>query len=170
MPTAASVAPTRPCELTIDVWGPDRFDEILPNNPHLTEEDLGHFRRQESRVIVVLDGDRIPASSWMTSGRVYVHELQRHLDVPRGEHFSCRSYVDPSCRGLSLMSHMIHHYSTLQPEGDETWGLVYDWNVASVRSLERIGWRRSGDYWSTYWFGRQSGGERRYPPRPPTTT
>jgi len=168
-PTSASTPPERPCELTIEVWGPDRFDDVLPNNPHLTVDDIEHFRRQQSRVIVITDGDRIPASSWMTNGSVYVHELQRHLEVPRTEHFSCRSYVDPDYAGRSLMSHMIHHYSTLQPDGDETWGLVYDWNVASVRSLERIGWRRSGDYWTSYWFGRKSGGERRYPPKPPTT-
>ena len=169
VPTAESDGPVEPCELTLEVWGPDRFDEIVGTNPHLDADDVRDFRAQRSQVIVVLDGDRVAASSWMTGGRVFVHELQRHLEVPEGEHFSCRTYVDPDYRGLSLMRHMIHTYSQRQPTGDEVWGLVYDWNVASVHSLERIGWRRSGDYWTTWWFGRQQGGERRYPARPATT-
>lgn len=169
VPTAESVGPADPCALPIEIWGPDRFDEILGTSPHLAADDVRDFRAQRSQVIVVLDGERIAASSWMTGGSVFVHELQRHLEVPDDEHFSCRSYVDPDYRGLALLSHMIHTYSRRQPVGDEVWGLVYDWNVASVRSLERIGWRRSGDYWTTWWFGRPQGGERRYPPRPATT-
>lgn len=168
VPTAQSRPPTRPCPFTIELWGPDRYDEVLATNPHLTDDDLVHFHRQRSTCIVVLDGGRIVASSWMTSGDVFVHELQRRISVPTSEHLSCRSYVDDDHHGMSLMSHMIHTYSAAQPAGDEVWGLVYDWNMSSVRSLERIGWRRSGDYWTSWWFDRPFPGERRYPPRPPT--
>lgn len=166
--TVGSHGPQRPCPFKIELWGPDRFDDLMGSNPYLMDEDLEHFHRQHSTCIVVLDGKRIVASSWMTNGDVFVHELQRTLVVPGSEHFSCRSYVDDEHHGMSLMSHMIHTYATQQPVGDEVWGLVYDWNVASVRSLERIGWRRSGDYWTTWWFDRPFPGARRYPPRPPT--
>lgn len=168
VPTAESREPSRPCPFTVELWGPDRYDAVLGTNPYLTDDDLAHFHRQRSTCIVVLDDDAIVASSWMTSGDVFVHELQRSLAVPSSEHFSCRSYVDDDHHGMSLMSHMIHRYSSAQPAGDEVWGLVYDWNMSSVRSLERIGWRRSGDYWTSWWFDRKVPGERRYPPRPPT--
>lgn len=168
VPTAMSEAPPRPCPFEIEFWGPDRYDAVLGTSPYLTDEDLESFRRQHSTCIVVLDSDQIVASSWMTNGQVFVHELQRTVEVPASEHFSCRSYVDDDHRGMSLLSHMIHAYSVVQPPGDEVWGLVYDWNLSSVRSLERIGWRRAGDYWTSWWFDRPFPGERRYPPRPPT--
>lgn len=168
VPTGQSMPPRRRCELTIELWGPDRFDAVLSSNPHLTEEDLKRFQAQHTTCIVVLDGDLIVASSWMTNGDVYVHELDNTLTVPRNEHFSCRSYVDDAHHGMALMSHMIHAYSAAQPADDEVWGLVYEWNTSSVSSLERIGWRRSGDYWTTWWFDRPHHGFRRYAPVAPT--
>lgn len=165
VPTGDSRTPDRPCEFAVEIWGPERFDEVGGTNPYLHDDDLDLFRSQRSTVIVTLDGDRMAASTWMTGGRVWVSELDRHLDVPASEHFSCRSYVDPDYRGHSLMSHMIHAYSREQPPGDEVWGLVYDWNIASIRSLERIGWRRSGDYWTQVTLGRRTFGERRYLPQ-----
>ncbi len=168
VPTAESRSPSRPCPLTIELWGPDRYHDVLGTNPYLTAEDLEHFDAQRSTCIVVLEDGRIVASSWMTSGRVFVHELQRSLDVPPNEHVSCRSYVDDDHHGMALMSHMIHTYSAEQDEGDEVWGLVYEWNTASMQSLGRIGWMRSGDYWTSWWFGVRFGGQRRYPPRPMT--
>lgn len=161
----ASRVPGRPCELPIEIWGPDRFDEVAGTNPYLHRDDLEEFRTQRSSVIVTIDDGRLAASTWMTAGRVRVSELERSLDVPDDEHFSCRSYVDPAYRGLSLMSHMIHAYSAAQRPEDEVWGLVYDWNLSSIRSLERIGWRRSGDYWTQVTLGRRTDGERRYRPQ-----
>lgn len=158
-----SMPPDQPLALAVELWGPDRFDEVLPTNPNLNAEDVEHFRRQNSVCIVVLDRSRIASSSWMTWGDVFVHELERTLHVPVGEHFSCRSYVDPDYRGQSLFSHMIHAYSMSVPLDDEVWGLVFDWNVASVRSLENIGWRLSGEYWTRFVLTRRFPGERRFP-------
>jgi GNAT superfamily N-acetyltransferase len=160
----SSVAPGSGAGFTIELWGPDRFDEILPTNPHMNPVDVDDFRRQDTTCIVALDGERIAASTWMTRGQVLVHELHRVLDVPSDEHFSCRSYVDPDYRGRGLLTHLIHAYSAAVPPTDEVWGLVYDWNAASIRSLENLGWRRSGDYWTTFLFGRKYFGERRYAP------
>jgi hypothetical protein len=165
----ASRAPRRELELRLELLGPERFDTVLGTNPHLDADDLEHFRRQRSTCIVALDGERIVASSWMTSGLVYVDELQRTVEVPEGEHFSTRSFVDPAYRGLSLLSHLIHGFSAQQPDTDTVWGLVYDWNVASVRSLERLGWRMTGRYSTTVILGRRFSGQRRSAPRPPTT-
>lgn len=170
VPTAESRPPSHDCPLPIELWGPDRFDEVVGTTPYLTTVDLEDFRRQRSTCIVVLDDGKVVASSWMTNGAVRVHELHRSVDVPAEEHFSCRSYVGEQHRGMSLLSHMIHRYSAEQPVGDEVWGLVYDWNLPSIRSLERIGWHRSGDYWTTWWFGRASHGSRRYPPIPIPTS
>lgn len=169
MRTGDSTAPSKPLTLELALLGPDRFDMVFGTNPHMEATDPEHFHRQKSTCIVMLDGDRIAASSWMTQGNVYVHELQRTIEVPATEHFSCRSYVDPAYRGQALLSHMIHGYSKHQPPDHEVWGLVFSWNTESVRSLERIGWRHSGEYWTDFRFGRPYPGHKRLPPQSPTT-
>lgn len=148
----------RAVDYRTELLGPDRYEVILESNPHLAQSDLDHFNRQHSTCIVVYDGDRIASSSWMTSGSVYHHELQRHIEVPHDQHFSCRSYVDPDYRGKSLFSHMVYTYATSVPPDQLVWGLVYAWNVASLRSLEAIGWEHFGEEWSTYVLGMQRPG------------
>lgn len=164
-----SKPPSKPLELRLELLGPDRYDVVFGTNPHMETSDPDCFRQQDSICIVVWDGDRIASSSWMTKGDVYVHELQRTVYIPPNEHLSCRSYVDPDYRGLSLMSHMIHAYSADQPPDDDVWGFVLGWNTESVRSLERIGWRYFGDDWTRFVLGRQFPGQHRFAPRPPTT-
>ena len=164
-----SRAPTKPLELRLEFLGPDRYDVVFGSNPHMETTDRDHFHEQESVCIAVWDGDRIASSSWMTKGEVHVHELQRTVHIPKNEHLSCRSYVDPDYRGLALMSHMIHAYSAAQPPDDHVWGFVIASNTESIRSLERIGWRWFGDDWTRFVFGRQFPGQQRFPPRPPTT-
>ena len=159
--------PRRELELRIETWGPDRYEDVFGTNDSLRDEDMANFRRQNSRCIVVLDGEHIAASSWMTSGDVYVHELGRSVHVPDDEHFSCRSWVSPLYRGRSLFSHMVAAYMQNVAPSDEVWGFVYYWNIASVRSLADIGWQYSGDYWTSYLFGRQRSGQTRYAARSP---
>jgi hypothetical protein len=166
VPAGRSILPANDHGLTLEFWGPDRFDEILGTTPYLDAADLADFRRQRSTVIVALDGDRIAGSSWMTSGEVQVHELHRPITVPAGQHFSCRSYVDRDYGGRALLSHMIHAYSAAQDPDDLVWGLVYAWNVASVRSLAKIGWEWFGDYWTSFVLGRKVPGERHFAARP----
>ena len=167
VPADSSTPPTKPLDLEIGFLDDSRFDEVLGTSPHLTVADVERFKRQNSVCIVARDGDRIAASSWMTWGEVYVTELQRCIHVPQGEHFSCRSYVDPDYRGKSLLSHMIHAYSSRLSAADRVWGLVYSWNVASVRSLEKIGWRHTGDYWTRFVLGLKIPGERHFMVRSP---
>ena len=155
--------------LSIELLGPEEFDSVLGSSPYLTADHLRDFRRQRSTCIVALDGNLIAASSWMTSGNVYVHELQRHVDVPSGEHLSCRTYVDDEYRGRALMQHLIHAYATTCQPQDLIWGLIHSWNTASIRSVERLGWRQTGRYWSRYVFGRQFAGEQHFPPRSATS-
>jgi GNAT superfamily N-acetyltransferase len=164
-----SVAPEKPLDLRLELWGPERFQEVAGTNPYLTADDLQHFSTQASTCIVVLDDQRIAASSWMTSGQVYVHELQRAVDVPSSEHYSCRTYVDPGYRGRAFMQHMIHGYAERCSPDDVVWGLIYQDNIASIRSVERLGWRQTGEYWTYYVFGKQFSGHRRHPARPATT-
>lgn len=174
MPAGASVVPDRPLELPVELHGPGRvdaalFEEVLRDNPHSDPSDLDHFLRQRTCCILVRDGTRIAASTWMTGGRVHVHELGRTVSVDDTEHFLCRSYVDPDYRGLHLLSHMIHAYAASQRPADVLWGLVYDWNVHSIRSLERLGWRHTGDYRTDVLAGRTFTRDRRFAPRPPET-
>ena len=150
-----------PPGLRIVILEPENFDSVATTSPYLTADDIAEFRRQHSRCIVVFEGERVVASSWMTCGDVYVHELHRHITVASDEHFSCRSYVDPAYRGRALLSCMITAYARELPGDDFVWGLVYDWNAASVRSLERIGWQRRGEMWTRFALGRTFPGERR---------
>lgn len=164
-----SLAPSKRLELDIEFLGPDRYDVVFGTNPHMDMSDKEHFDSQESICIVAWDGERIASSSWMTKGKVYIHELQRTICVPSDEHLSCRSFVDPDYRGLALMSHMIHTYSRAQPPDDRVWGFVLAWNTESIRSLERIGWRHYGEDWTRFVLGRKFGGHTEFDPRPPST-
>ncbi len=149
----------------IEFWTEEAFGRVLGTNPYLTADDIERFRHQESVCIVVLDGDRIAASSWMTRGEVFVSELQQVLSLDQSEHFSCRSYVDPDYRGHALLSHMIHAYSIRRRPDDEVWGVQYLWNTAAVRSTERLGWRHSGTFWTLHLFGVKLSHSRRFAPR-----
>ena len=165
----SSESPSPHMPYRIEILAEADFDRVADSTPYLTPEDLRDFRRQKSLCIVVWDGNRIAGSSWMTAGEVFVHELHRAVEVTEREHFSCRSYVHPDYRGKSLLSHMIHAYSQRVNQEDLVWGLVYEWNLASIRSLEKLGWRHTGDYWTKFVFGRKVPGERHFSPRPPTS-
>lgn len=153
-----SVAPPAACPYPVDVLGPADFSRVAASNPYLHEQDLADLQRQTSVCVVVRDGERIIASCWMTRGAVRVHELERVVDVPAGEHFCCRSYVLPEYRGAALFSHMLHAYAGRLPGDDLLWGLVYGWNVASARSFELAGWGRSRRYWTRVVLTRRSYG------------
>jgi RimJ/RimL family protein N-acetyltransferase len=136
------------------ISGPD-YGTVEESSPYLSPEDLENFREQNATCIVALDGPRVAASTWMMSGAVEVADLDRTLDVPPTEHYSCRSYVAPEYRGKSLMSSMIHSYSASVPDSHLVWGLVYEWNTASIRMLEKIGWQLTGTYSTTWVLGRR---------------
>jgi len=158
-----SRAPGEACPYEVRVLDDHELDLVAGSNPHLSREDLEDLRQQTSSCLVVLDGDRVAASSWLTHGRVRVHELERVVHVPPGEHFSCRSYVDPEYRGRSLHRHMLHAKALQVPPEHTLWCLVYDWNVASIRSLEAAGWRRSGRCWTRFLFTRRTEGHELMP-------
>lgn len=166
---ANSVAPAKHHGLVIDFLDRDDWHLALENNPYLNETDLERFRNQSATCIVARDGDRIAASTWMVRGTFYVDEIYQEIVLPETEHFSCRSFVDNAYRGHALLSHMIHHYSTTISPDDSVIGLVFPWNKPSIHSLERIGWRHRGDYWTTFILGRKFQHERHFPPRPPIT-
>lgn len=149
----------------------DEWPRALENNPHLSQTDLDRFIAQKATCIVASDGERLAASTWMIEGPddVFVDDLHRSVRVAANQHFSCRSFVDPDYRGHALLSHMIHEYSTSVPADNSVWGLVFRWNIASFTSLERLGWRHRGDYWTTFVFGRKYFGERNFEPRPAIT-
>lgn len=162
----AHVAPERPLALTIDLLGPARFHEVAGTNPYLAESDLERFAQGRATCIVAWAGARVAASSWMLGGPVFVSELQRVVQVPSAEHYSCRSFVDPEHRGRALLAHMIYAYARSVPAGDEVWGYVYDWNVASLASLRSIGWQETGRSSTRFVLGRPHAHDERWPARP----
>ncbi|HEX2577261.1 MAG TPA: hypothetical protein VHK88_12985 [Aquihabitans sp.] len=165
---ADHVAPSHPIPagLRLEVLGPGTFDDVLGSSPHLTATDLERFRARPSWCIVVRDGERIAASSWMTSGAVEVDELARTLPIGAGEHYSCRTWVDPEHRGSALFGHMIAGYAASVPPGDVLWGILLERNVASLASLQRIGWRATGWYRTRWVLGVPRRTEGRHEPRP----
>jgi hypothetical protein len=161
-------APDTPLALRIDFLENPDFDVVMGTNPYLTEIDMERFRQQESVCVVVLDGSRLAASAWLTSGNVYLPELHRYVFVPRGEHYGCRTYVHDDYRGHALMSHMNHAYTQQISPNDIIWGSAYKWNFAAIRALENIGLRHTGDYWNRFVFGLKIPGECHFAPRLPT--
>lgn len=161
---ADHVPPSRPLELSLEIVGAEAFDRILGSSPHLSASDVDRFRQHPSACIVVWDGDHIASSSWMTSGEVLVDELHRSVAVGPGEHFSCRSWVDPDYRGASLFGHMVAAYAASVPPDDLVWGLVLRRNVASLLTLQRLGWRGFGEDWTRFIGGRPVAGARQHPP------
>jgi hypothetical protein len=154
-----SVAPRSAAGIRFDVLNGDAIQEIFGTNPHLADEDVDRFRLGDATCIVAREGSELAASTWMIRGAVYISELQRNVSLARGEHYSCRSYVDPRFRGRALLANMIHTYCTTLPADDVVWGLVYEWNTASIASLRSIGWQRTGDLWTTNVLGfRLAGG------------
>ena len=105
----------------------------------------------------------------MLQGTVHVSELQRNVHLQPGQHYSCRTYVDPEYRGRALLQHMLVDYARASPSDDTFVGFVYPWNAASLVSLERIGWRRTGEAWTTHILGFSRGGERSLPPARPSS-
>lgn len=146
----ASAAPRTETRLPVEFLGTGDFEAVLGTTPYVDRSDLERFRRQRTTCIVVRDAGRIIASTWMTAGDVYITELHRVVRVPEDEHFACRGYVDPEYRSHALLAHMLHAYA-LRLSGDERlWGVIYPWNAASIRSVEKIGWRHTGDYWTRF--------------------
>ncbi|CAN5884522.1 hypothetical protein BH23ACT2_BH23ACT2_24970 [soil metagenome] len=163
-----TVPPPGRSRFAVEIVDPSGFDEVAEHNPHLDDDALAHLRRQDSTCIIARDDRTIAASTWMTRGDVYVHDLQRFLHVPADEHFSCRSYVADDYRGAALMNHLVAVYSRhVAAQDDTVWGLIFPWNTASVRVFEKLGWRRTGDEWTRWVFDRPVAGSRSYPPRPP---
>ena len=140
------------------------FRSILGTSPNLSEHDIEVFSSSDSTCIVAYDGERVAASSWMTRGSVFIQELQREVQAGTDQHYSCRSYVDPDYRGQKLLGRLVHAYATdVAKPDDELWGVVYEWNVASSRSLERVGWRRTGELGTVTVLGQQIPRERLLP-------
>lgn len=165
-----STAPAHSHDLVIEFLDRDYWDEALENNPYLSRRDLERFRNQEATCIIAREGDRIAASTWMLRGEAYVDELFRTIQLPESQHFSCRSFVAPDYRGMALMGHMVHHYSGSIDQDHIVWGPIFHWNIASIRTFERIGWRHRGDYWTIFLFGRKIHREQHFAaPRPPIT-
>lgn len=147
-------------ELDIEILDMDHWDRALRNNPYLGAVDLDRFRTQRrATCIAAFDDDAIVASTWMLQGEAPVDELDRSIIMEPRWHYSCRSFVSVDYRGMALLGHMIGKYSLAIDPDDVVWGLVYDWNVASSRSLEGLGWRYQGDWWTTFILGMKFHGE-----------
>ncbi len=158
-----SCAPQPPTGMVIDFLESPACDAVNGTNPYLSALDLSRLRELPSTSIVVYDGERIVASSWMTAGRVHLPELGRHINIPTGSHFLCRVYVSPEYRGRGLMANMIHAYSKRVAPSDVLWGLFYKWNEASIHSVEKLGWRQTGEYWTRFVLGKPLPRERLFP-------
>jgi hypothetical protein len=159
---SAALPPLSRIQFKINFLTTPAYHAILGTTPYLTQSDIDHFDRQESVCIVAYDGTTVAASSWMTSGEVHVTELHRQIQVPPGEHFFCRSYVRDDYRGCDLFSHLLYAYCRQLPPSDLVWGLIYNWNTASIRSVERLGCVHTGDYWVRFVFGIKIPGKRHF--------
>jgi hypothetical protein len=161
-----TIAPDRPLPFRLEIVGEDGFERVLGSNPHLTRADIDRFRARPSRCITIWDGDRLASSSWMTLESAWVEEFDREVTLAPGEHYSCRSWVDPAYRGHSLLGHMLSGYAASIPADDQVWGLILARNVASLLAVKRIGWRTDGMEWTSFVGGIPIRGSTHHEPRP----
>lgn len=165
VPATEAAPPTKSSPYRFEFLEKPEYEAVLASNPHLSEADMTHLRKQRSSSVAVYDGERIIASCWHTSGHVYVGELHRYIEVPEGEHYSCRAFVDPDYRGQDLLHQMYYAYARRVPAGDLLWGLVYPHNTPAIRSAEKLGRTYVADYWTRFVFGRKYPGQRSLDPR-----
>lgn len=140
----------------MEVVGGPSVDFATIANPFLNDQDFAELSvNPAADCVIAWEGDELAGSTWMLHGRVAVHELDRNLTLPVGHHYSCRTHVHEAYHGRGLMGQMIAHYAALQSADDTLCGVIFDWNQASVKSVLRLGWSRTGTLTTTRLLGRQ---------------
>lgn len=87
--------------------------------------------------------------TWVGVNSVLFDEFNKKLKIKPNEAFSYNTYVRKDCRGGKINQQMkaviVKH---LKQNGiKRIWGLVHHWNSSSRKSIENMGWVRSGTLW-----------------------
>jgi GNAT superfamily N-acetyltransferase len=129
-------------------------DPSVIANPYLQADEYENLRRRDGASCVLARcGDAVVGSQWVLQRHAEVSDLGCAMKLDEDVHFFCHVHVREDFRGRALMSAMIHHYITIQNPSARFITLVYDWNTASVRNLEKLGWERTGTYSATWVLG-----------------
>lgn len=160
--------PVKPFDLAFEVVGVDGYADLLAASPHLSQADIDYLSTVDSKVVVVRDDEKVAAMNWFVRGPalLWITELRRAVTLSGGEHYSCRTFVDPDYRGRALAEHMICGYARGLGRDDRIWGLVMTRNQPSLRFLSRIGWQATGSWTAQVQFGRFSAHHEVHQPRP----
>lgn len=155
-------------DLFCEAMPPERFEELTSVSPHITRHDVDDFRRRQTSAVVMRDGGRVVAVNFFVRGpgSVWVEEFAHEVPLCDGDHYSCRTYVDPGYRGRALYDQMIAFYLRDLHATDRIWGLVMTRNEPSLRMLHRVGWTDWGRWIATTKFGRVSTKRIDHEPRP----
>jgi len=167
-PVAEHRRPAHGLDLPIEAVPPGSFASLVPCSPHLSGTDVERFVSVGAVALVVRDGDHVAAMNFFVPGpgHAWVDELDASVPVAEGEHFSCRTFVDPAYRGRAMFEHLVWVYASgLGPE-ERIWGLVMARNAASLRSLGRNGWVATARWTATTRLGRVAAKRRAHEPAP----
>jgi len=148
------IAPTKGCSYAIEIWGPDKYGEILKTSPHLTQEDIDEFDKCTSKCVVVFDKDNVIASLWMVRGEHYIRELGQTMTFGDDEYYSTRAYVHYDYRGEGLFGHMKTYFlKNYALPNEKVISFVMNWNIPSIKSNIKIGCRHEKDVGFITLFG-----------------
>lgn len=160
--------PEEPTEFRVEIVAPPQFCDLIEWSPHLTSEDVDDLRRRDSAAVVIRDADRVIALNFFVRGpgAAWVDEFDHDVPLRAGEHYSCRTFVDPDHRGRSLYDHMLACYIEGLDRHERVWGLVMTRNRPSLQMLHRLGWVGTGRWIATTRMGRLTTERFDHAPRP----
>lgn len=125
-------------------------------SPFLSDADIDDFRSRDCVAVVANANSRPVAVNVFVRGpgTAWVSEFGGEVPVESGEHFSCRTFVDPSYRGRGLSAQMKTFYRQGLPADDRLWALIMARNRSSLRGVGRCGWVSVGRWTATTVLGR----------------
>lgn len=137
---------TKPLPYTIEILDRTRYAEALGTSPHLNPNDLEEFARWEAYCVVARHEGDIISSIWLVRGNPYLRELRSRIRTGSSQYHICRAHMDPQHRGKRITGHLLHFFAKNHALPNETLrSLIYDWNVASIRASEFLGFEYRRD-------------------------
>jgi RimJ/RimL family protein N-acetyltransferase len=94
--------------------------------------------------LLVLEGDRIVHSSWVTDGDAWTVELRRYVSPPPHDAYVYESFTRADARGRGLyplaLKWICHHAAR---QSQRVWVGVEDDNAPSLRAVTKAGFREA---------------------------
>lgn len=149
----------------LDRAEPDAVRSYLSHRSDLSPEEVAGWLNEGHVVVIIRRGDRIIGDGWLAVERFPVPDpaLARLLERT-GYGFSFLARVDAEFQGIGVFPLLVGEQLRLMREKGKTrlLGTVDRTNVLSMRSVEKMGFRRVGTLHLCWVLGRKLGRARWY--------